>query len=1051
MGKVLKIGIGAIAGAVFVAATGGLGAGFIGTLATSVGTTAAGAGIGLSAVAAGAITGGLIGGALTALSALTPGKAKLEATGQNLLSGVRAVENPDDYYVFGQTFFPTQLVYIEQHGTEDQSVLWILHHASHRIAQFTEYYNNNELLTFSSGATVGGDYPAGSLYLLNSVGTSSQPALNFSLVDWDGRGRGLAHTGWQMTFNQEKPEITSQNKRVYGQGALNYDPRQDSTRGGSGSQRADDPSTWAYGGSAPTQGSNLALVVLRYIIGERQNGVLRWGIGADLDDIDYAAFIAAANFCDETVNSKYRHHIGGSINCSAPAAEVLESFMAHCGGWCGRGVDGLWTIYIPQNDLASPDWTITTQDMLAHIEINDEPLSSLYNTTVGRCSPKDGLGQLVDFPTVAETDLITADGGRFETSLDLPFVQDFERAQYIARYFIRRNRFDRRVRVTVGFEYFLAKKYQTVKLDAPEFGYAEEVMRIVARTMVPGVGVSLVLQEEAASIYDQTQAVAANPTIGEVLGIDPSTAISVASLNTAAISITGASGDAQDAISVTYTAPSSRVKRTEIQFRKTGATDWIPAATVEGNVSVVPIPGLLAQTDYDVRARHITVFDVHGPWATDTVTTGNNGSLNFDRITGSNKPEDNATKAHESYAFKVNFSSFTFVNSGEIYIHGTQDGAAADVDGFFVWQGTRYTIARNIASGQPTVLTSLGGRKGFVAYHTTQLGFTVSSIACRTAFVWKIGDQWYYDDNNTNAVPFTNDNVILAIGHCETSGGDNILRAAPFPPMTLEQAFETTGDYTLAQPVVSKLNPGTGNAESDFRGSNSAPFSQVAAAGTARNGDSVSFPENLPRVPYILFGSGGQGVGEGNNRIVTAEAVTISGFTMKAVRQTATAGSEVTDSTAGTGGGSNPDFVINKGASSVPFSGTYDFTFEVEGRSTNVQGPFGSSYPIAGFVEVGIYVKRSSAWVQVATEVANFNSTTTETRTVTVTVTPGAIDFGTGEEYGISEIASTSSDFAPAAYGQINSFTNVKYIPGTATDVSLTPTGAPPIQWTAII
>jgi len=651
MSRVLKgvgIAVGVVVAAVAVAATGGAAVGAflantgIGGFFSSAG--AIGSAVGLTGAAA--VFGGaaIIGGGLGALSYLTPSAPDTAATGAAAALGGATNPDPDDYYVFGECFFPMQRVYLETHGSDDQSLLMIYHHASHEVQSIDEVYHNAELLVSRSGGNWE-DYPDGSLRILHQLGaTNPAVSMSFATAQWDSAGFGLTATGFQFTQNEDKPDLISTNSRVYGRGAKVYDPRQDSTRGGFGGQRADDPTTWNYSTADPTPGSNLALIVLRYILGETQNGTLRWGVGANPDNIDYAGFIAAANLCDELVGGKPRHHIGGSINCSAPAEDALRTLMGHCGGWAGRNAAGLWTIYIPHNDLAAPDWTITAQDCVQPISISDQPLSEQINTMQGRCAPKNGLGQLVAYPVVKEAALVTQDGGEYSASVDFPFTADFERAQYQARQRIRRARFDRRYETVLSWAYFRIQKNDTVEVNAPEFGLLNEVMRVVARTIVPDGGIAVVLGEESTSIYDQTEPVSPNPTIAQILRFDPATKIAVTSLSAGAWNITGQDGGGLDGFSVSFSVSNRFIERTELQYRKTGDADWIPWPSLERSLGLITVPGLPSLTPFDVRVRHISTFGVPGDWASTTVTTGGNASLNFDRITGANKPEDGATR-----------------------------------------------------------------------------------------------------------------------------------------------------------------------------------------------------------------------------------------------------------------------------------------------------------------------------------------------------------------------------------------------------------------------
>src|SRR5690606_18715568 len=121
-------------------------------------------------------------------------------------------------------------------------------------------------------------------------------------------GDGVAHSAIRWNFkNQNKLKSGVPNKLVVKvKGAKLYDPRRDTTVGGSGSHRYNVPSTWEF------NDGNAALVLLRYIIGERDgSGRLLWGRGDPADDVDLDSFMTAANVADEIRDGVPRHRLGG--------------------------------------------------------------------------------------------------------------------------------------------------------------------------------------------------------------------------------------------------------------------------------------------------------------------------------------------------------------------------------------------------------------------------------------------------------------------------------------------------------------------------------------------------------------------------------------------------------------------------------------------------------------------------------------------------------------------------------------------------------------------
>lgn len=261
------------------------------------------------------------------------------------------------------------------------------------------------------------------------------------------------------------------------------------------------------------------------------------------------------------------------------------------------------------------------------------------------------------------------------------------------------------------------------------------------------------------------------------------------------------------------------------------------------------------------------------------------------------------------------------------------------------------------------------------------------------------------------------------------------------PATTLPDSAVTTPSYDpLSDPlaltvgfsddIVSRLSDTTGAALDTFVRDTGLPYAGIVDTGVARDGDTVTFSSTLPSVPRIVFGPGGNGATAGQNILIAAVGLTTSGFTMVAKSQAVTPGSTITDGSASAGSGAEPDYVINRTNSGAPFDGAYKFTYSV------TVGLVGGVDP--GTITVGIFVKISSAWVQVGEASHNTSGTGV------VTVTPGTVDFGAGNEFGVSMMSAEGTGTS------LTGFTSVVYTLGTTTDTSLTPSGASGIQWTAI-
>ena len=212
---------------------------------------------------------------------------------------------------------------------------------------------------------------------------------------------------------------------------------------------------------------------------------------------------------------------------------------------------------------------------------------------------------------------------------------------------------------------------------------------------------------------------------------------------------------------------------------------------------------------------------------------------------------------------------------------------------------------------------------------------------------------------------------------------------------------------------------------------------------SARDGDSVTFPESWTEMPIIAPLAGGlsfasSGLTGDQSIDFTPLDTSTSGFTMRArIKETAGTITAITDTVVSTG--SNPsglDHSINKTESGEAWDDKYTFDIDV-----TVQNDSGASGYITGDMRVGFYTNSGSGWVLRATETFVGDSagtiTTYAARTKTVTVD----GLGVNDDFGINI---ESQRFSGGAL----TFNSVKYGLTTApTSVSATPTGSSDIPF----
>jgi len=629
MGKTLKSAV--IGGLIFAAfaglviVTGGFGLGVVTPFAGTFGLTAASSTLSLIGAAA-------LGGAIvTGLASLLAPKADLSST----LGRARVTVNPDApmTWLFGETALSTDVVWAGQHGDQQQFFSLVIAGAGHLIDSFGDLYINDELIAFSGDAATG-DW-AGGLWRQTAIGTEAQAAFvdidaadNFSPTPWatTAQGRGMAHYRLRFETSHEKVSggVPTRITQVAKCGPV-YDPRLDGTRGGVGTHRTDDQTTWEYNDGTTDIGRNWALITLRYLLGWKINGVLVIGMGIDGDDIDIDQAVAAANVCEVIQDGIERYRIGGILPVSNDHAAIVGQLESAINGKIAV-VGGKYYIWAPNNDL-TPFSDILEVDLLREAGVHflpSGPMEQLFNTARGRYvdTTAEGLFQLKPYPEVVEPTAVTEDGGTRLIDLDFPYIQDVEIAERVARQYVRRSRFGGTWAIALGPKGLTFQPFSVTTLNIKETNNGNETVRVTNESFsVTGVAV-LELIEEDPSIYDTTLPLGTPVTSTPVGDFDTAGKIPVTGLAAEIIDVGGITGMVLDAFKVTWDDPGSFVLNTHVQFKIATSPTWTNETAIRPPAPEAFIFPLVPNTSYDIRARHISQQGVAGDFVSIVKTSG---------------------------------------------------------------------------------------------------------------------------------------------------------------------------------------------------------------------------------------------------------------------------------------------------------------------------------------------------------------------------------------------------------------------------------------------
>lgn len=325
-------------------------------------------------------------------------------------------------------------------------------------------------------------------------------------TEWDSshRLRGCAYL--VVTLDLEDPRFQGgpPNLTCRVKGKKLYDPRLDSTNGGSGSHRYATPSTWAWS-------DNPALCTRDWIVGQ-------YGMAHDNADILDAFTIAAANACDVGITtdiggvtaSDVTYRCNGVATTEESREAVLDKLADSMAGFAVYGAQwqilaGAWT---------APVMALTDDDLDGQIEVIqagagiDELFNGVRGTYIGADSASP-----TDFEPYQNSAFVTADGEPLWQDIGLTFTNSKPHCANIARILVERGRNSQVIQYPAKLRAWPLQIGDRVTVTSAEYGITTpKAYRVTDWQFGLSAPVTLALQEDAEGSYDTVDAVEADPT-----------------------------------------------------------------------------------------------------------------------------------------------------------------------------------------------------------------------------------------------------------------------------------------------------------------------------------------------------------------------------------------------------------------------------------------------------------------------------------------------------------------------------------------------------------
>lgn len=253
------------------------------------------------------------------------------------------------------------------------------------------------------------------------------------------------------------------------QGVRAYDWRQDSTYpGGSGPQRVNDPTTWAFN-------ENPAVNAVTWILGRYQNGKRVLGLGATLSQIVMAKYTEWANICDANA-----WKVGGVVYSTDTKWQVLKAICQAGGAYptpLGAKISVIFNA--PKVSIA----TLTGADIEAEPSIvGTQSRRDRFNAAVPRYRSEANKWEIVPAQTLVVGAFVTADGGQRTKELEWPLVQNVDQATQLAAYGICNSRELGPIDFAVIPKWMGLEPGDCITVNEPEYGLTNQKMVIAGRS-----------------------------------------------------------------------------------------------------------------------------------------------------------------------------------------------------------------------------------------------------------------------------------------------------------------------------------------------------------------------------------------------------------------------------------------------------------------------------------------------------------------------------------------------------------------------------------------
>ena len=534
--------------------------------------------------------------------------------------------------VYGQRQVGIQKVFVESSGNNNNYLYVAGVLCEGNIESIDEIYVNDKLVTWSGSLTdqtirtvnsSDTNYYKDGASLISVqpfFGLDNQPVS--SLLDestnWGSNHKlsGVAYLAFKFTWNQDAFTAGVPDIKVTLKGRKVYDPRLDSTKGGSGSHRQDDSTTWAYS-------NNPSLCLLDYLRNSRYGK----GLPNAAFETNYDSFKTSANTC-ETQVAPYSG--GSNINLFTTniVLDTNEKLLENVRELLNpmRGIftytSGVYKLLV--EGTGSSVMTIDKDKIIGGIKIYGEKKNYKYNRVLGTFVNPDKNWQedTVSFPPADDSGLDVADqyatmlaednGTNLEGNFDFKGITNPYTAEEMCEVLLRRSRNALGVDLMCTSEALNLSIGDIVELTYTTGGFSAKPFRVYGLSINTDSTVNLQLIEHQNSFYNWASKTAA-PVIADTTLPNPNTVQAPASVTLDDQLIEYSDGVVITALDVTIGAsPDSFVDYYQVEYKLSTETDYLISGQVKGLFH--RILNVIDGLTYNVRVKAFNTLGVQSTY-----------------------------------------------------------------------------------------------------------------------------------------------------------------------------------------------------------------------------------------------------------------------------------------------------------------------------------------------------------------------------------------------------------------------------------------------------